>query len=228
MWIRWIRIRIWNTGPGNRSEHILKDYSLSSLYTAWTLETHHSEDWRLNTGSLLNIFLPWTHSHKAISTRRRGLRSCWAAVHSTCRICPSYSINIFLLLLFCSSSAHQTPCIFIERGHYRICVHKSTFSLEQLLIAPVKLRWGSSSFLKLRVLVYITYLLPDGLLTPIEYLLVHPQRLQHTSIYSSTNPSSQTNMDAYVEGGGGVPINFFRYFLQKRIYSWIFNDKFIR
>ncbi len=65
----------------------------------------------------------------------------------TCRICPSYT------------HFPPTPC-FVRRVHTKppvlerglrslFCVNKSTLSLEELLIASVKMSRGSSSFLYL-------------------------------------------------------------------------------
>ncbi len=82
-------------------DHIMQDYSLFSLQHVPMKRITPKADVQ-TLAVLLNIFLPWTHSHKAISTKRRDLRMCLAAVHSTCRICPSYK------------HFPPTPVLFIE------------------------------------------------------------------------------------------------------------------
>ncbi len=60
----------------------------------------------------LLILLPRAHSHKGF-TLRKGLRRCWAAAKSTCRICPNYE---HFPTMFCFSSRLQTPCT-VCRNH---------------------------------------------------------------------------------------------------------------
>ncbi len=72
----------------------------------------------------------------------------WAAAQLTCRNCPSYKHfpPTVTSVLFIEYTPNH---LYYERGgdsSSLFCVHKSTFSLEQQLTAPVKLSSGSSFF----------------------------------------------------------------------------------
>ncbi len=93
------------------------------------------------------------HSHKETSSQRRGLGRGSEGAEQLLTQLVAFALvrNIFLLPPVCSSSTHQTKLpVYRERTPYTcsslFCVHKSTFSLEQLFIAPVTLSRGSSSF----------------------------------------------------------------------------------
>jgi hypothetical protein len=101
---------------------------------------------------IFGILMPRTHSHKAISHQRRGLRRDWKGAQQLLNQLAVFAlvINIFLLppVLFIECTLNP---LHLERGLYwdsssLFCVHVRTFSPEQRLLAPVKLSRGSSSF----------------------------------------------------------------------------------
>ncbi len=94
---------------------------------------------------------PWTHSHnKATSPQRRGLRKGWEGVQQLLSQLAAFAlvINIVLLPPVLFIEYPPNPLYLLQRGDSSslFSVHKRTFSLEQLLIAPVKLSRGSLSF----------------------------------------------------------------------------------